>query len=180
VAHGVHLAPDAIADLIDGGAFIATNPRSNMNNAVGLSSARGARIALGTDGIGADMIAEAQAHFLRHAEALDGLAGSTLERLVGAQRLASFLSEEEERTPRIAVGERADLAVLRYRSNTPWTPENLAGHVLFAWSSALVRDTIVDGRFVLRNREVVNIDEKELAERATNAAIKLWSRMEKV
>ncbi len=45
------------------GAWVVTNARSNMNNAVGLAPAAGRRVALGTDGIGADMIAEAQAHF---------------------------------------------------------------------------------------------------------------------
>jgi putative selenium metabolism protein SsnA len=178
VAHGVHLANETIARLTASGAWIATNPRSNMNNAVGLSSATGPRIALGTDGIGADMLAEAQAHFFRHAEAGDGIATATLDRLVGAARLASFVSGGAEEAPRIAVGERADLTVLEYSAKTPLSAENLFGHVVFAWSSSLVRDTIVRGRFVLRDRKIQSVDEEELAARAQTAAARLWARMD--
>jgi cytosine/adenosine deaminase-related metal-dependent hydrolase len=180
VAHAVHLEPESIAALMNAGAWIVTHPRSNMNNAVGLSSARGSRVALGTDGIGADMIAEAQAHFLRHVEASDGLAGESVERLAGASRLASLVSGDGEKAGGIAPGERADLAVLSYDPSTPMTAENLASHVLFAWSSALVRDTIVDGRFVLRNRAIQTVDEEELAVRARRAAALLWANMERL
>jgi len=177
LAHAVHLGGEDIAALTSAGAWVVTNPRSNMNNAVGLSAARGARVALGTDGIGADMLAEAHAHFLRHAEAGDGLASESVARLVGAQRLAALLSGDGERAPRVAAGERADLAILAYDAPTPMTAENLEGHVLFGWSSALVRDTIVGGRFVVRDRKVVTVDEAALAARAREAARRLWERM---
>jgi putative selenium metabolism protein SsnA len=177
VAHAVHLEREHIDELMGAGAWVVTNPRSNMNNAVGLSAARGPRVALGTDGIGADMLAEAQAHFYRHGEAGDGLASESLARLVAAQRLASLLSGDGERDPRLARGERADLAVLAHDAPTPMTAANLTGHVLFGWSSALVRDTIVGGRFVVRDRKVVTLDEAALVARARSAAALLWARM---
>jgi putative selenium metabolism protein SsnA len=176
VAHGVHLDAAIRDEVARAGAWVVTNARSNMNNAVGLAPASGARVALGTDGIGADMIAEAQAHFFRHAEARDALAMDAVSRLVGAQRLASLLFDGEERAPRVAAGERADLVVLEYDPPTPLAPSNLAGHVLFGWSSALVRDTIAGGRFVVRHRAVQSIDEAALMARARDAATRLWSR----
>jgi putative selenium metabolism protein SsnA len=177
VAHAVHLEAEHIDALTAAGAWVVTNCRSNMNNAVGLSAARGARVALGTDGIGADMLAEVQAHFFRHGEAGDGLASESVARLVAAQRLASLLSGDGERDPRVAKGERADLAVLAYDPATPMTAANLMGHVLFGWSSAIVRDTIVGGRFVVRDRKVVTLDEAALAARGRVAAERLWERM---
>jgi putative selenium metabolism protein SsnA len=180
VGHGVHLGAAERASLATRGAWIATNTRSNMNNAVGLAPASGARVALGTDGIGADMIAEAQAHFFRHAEARDDAAGEALTRLAGAQRLASLLFDGEERAPRIAAGERADLAVLTYDPPTPLDASNLFGHVIFGWSTSCVRDTIVGGRFVLRDRAVVGIDERRVAHDARAAAARLWQRMSSI
>jgi cytosine/adenosine deaminase-related metal-dependent hydrolase len=144
---------------------------------VGLAPAHGARVALGTDGIGADMIAEAQAHFFRHAEARDGLAGEAIARLVGAQKLAALLFDGEERAPRINPGTRADLAVLAYDPSTPMRASNLGAHVLFGWSSACVRDTIAGGRFIVRDRVVQGIDERALFARARDAAARLWERM---
>ena len=193
VGHAVHLDAETRAALADAGAWIATNARSNMNNAVGLAPASGPRVALGTDGIGADMIAEAQAHFFRHAEAGDGLAGDALARLVGAQRLAAELFDAREPgarepdarggspspglAPRIQPGARADLAILAYDPPTPMTAENVAGHVLFGWSSACVRDTVSGGRFILRDRVIQGVDEHRVAAAARVAAARLWDRM---
>ena len=66
IVHGVHLPDDhGLAGTI------VHNPRSNMNNAVGY--ARPARfanpVALGTDGIGADMLDEFRLAYVRHREA---------------------------------------------------------------------------------------------------------------
>ncbi|HEY2510112.1 MAG TPA: amidohydrolase family protein [Polyangiaceae bacterium] len=177
IAHAVHLDARDREELARAGAWIATNARSNMNNAVGLSPATGSHVVLGTDGIGADMLAEAHAHFLRHAEAKDGLAGEALPRLVAAQRLSALLFDGVDRARRVAPGERADLAILEYDPATPMTAENLAGHVLFGWSSACVRDTMVAGKFVLRQREVQGVDAHAVAACARDAATRLWSRM---
>ena len=160
MAHAVHLDEQTRADVERDGVWVATNARSNMNNAVGLAPASAhPRRALGTDGIGADpLISEAQAHFFRHAEAKDGLAMDAVARIVGAQKLAALRFEGEERAPQIAAGERADLVVLAYDPPTPMDATNLAGHFLFGLSSACVRDTIVRGRFVLKHGVVQGID----------------------
>lgn len=73
LAHCTHLPPPAIARVNEMGAYVAHNPRSNMNNAVGYApvGAFASPVMLGTDGIGADMLAEAQAAWMigRHARA---------------------------------------------------------------------------------------------------------------
>ena len=98
-------------------------------------------------------------------------------RLVGAQRLGALLFDGHDRAPRVAVGERADLAILAYDPPTPMTAANLTGHVLFGWSGACVRDTMVHGRFVVRQRVVQTVDEHALAANARQAARRLWTRM---
>jgi putative selenium metabolism protein SsnA len=178
VAHAVHLDAETRATLERAGVWVVTNARSNMTNAVGLAPPSGSRVAMGTDGIGADMIAEAQAHFFRHAEAKDGLAMDAIARIVGAQKLAARRFDGEERAPRIAAGERADLVVLAYDPPTPLTADNLAGHFLFGLTSACVRDTIAGGRFVLKHGVVQGIDTQAFAAKARVEAARLWSRMD--
>jgi cytosine/adenosine deaminase-related metal-dependent hydrolase len=99
-------------------------------------------------------------------------------RLAGAQRLASLLLDGVERTPRVVPGQRADLVVLQYDPPTPFEAANLAGHALFGWSSAGVRDTMCGGRFVVRDRAVQTVDVPRLHARARAAAARLWQRME--
>jgi len=66
LAHCVHLSPEEIQVAHAKGCWIAHNPRSNMNNAVGYApTAALRRAALGTDGMDGDMLAEARAACLK-------------------------------------------------------------------------------------------------------------------
>jgi cytosine/adenosine deaminase-related metal-dependent hydrolase len=177
VAHAVQLDADAVHRITAAGGFVATNPRSNMSHGVGVCPASGARVALGTDGIDGDVLAEARAYWLRHAEARDGLARETGARIVAGQELAAQLFGDTT-APRIVAGARADLAVLDYRPVTPMTPSNLIEHVATAWTGAHVRYTMVGGRFVVKDRQLSNVDERDLTQRARAAASRLWERMQ--
>lgn len=180
VAHGVHLDEWEQQVVRDSQVWLAHNPRSNMNNGVGYAPAlrMGSRVALGTDGIDGDMFAEARACYLKAREA-SWQAGPAfaMERLGAGARLVSEMFEEPD-LGTLATGAPADLAVLEYEPPTPLTPENLAGHLLFGLSSAYVRDVMVAGKWVVRNRRHQFVDEDELAARCREAAPKLWKRME--
>jgi cytosine/adenosine deaminase-related metal-dependent hydrolase len=175
VAQAVALAPATVDALTKAGAFIATSPRSNMHLGVGLFSGAGDNVALGTDGLDGDILAEARAYSLRHDEAKDNLARETGARIAAGQTLASRLFGDAV-PPRIVAGARADLTVLDYDPLTPMTPSNMLEHVVRGWSAASVRHTIVGGNFVLRDRELVSIDERALVARARPAASRLWER----
>lgn len=176
-AHGVHLPTGHLEALVSAGGFLATCPRSNMHHAVGTCQAGGARIALGTDGFDHDLLAEARVYALRHTEARDGLAREVGARIATGQELAAL--HFGEKVPRkLQVGARADLVVLDYDGVTPQSPSNLLDHVARGWSSSHVRDTMVGGQFVVRDRKLVNVDERELAPRARAAAGRLWERMQ--
>jgi putative selenium metabolism protein SsnA len=179
VAHGVWLDADEIALLRTSGAWLAHNPRSNMNNGVGYAPAQelGPRVALGTDGIDGDLFAEARACYLRGRERSQETApGWAMERLAAGSALvgASF---GEPALGRLEPGAPADLVVLDYGSPTPLHSSNFAGHYLFGLSAAHVRDVMVAGRWVLRDRRSALIDEDGLSARCRAAARRLWDGM---
>ncbi len=58
------------------------------------------------------------------------------------------------------------------------SPQNLVEHVAKGWTSRHVRDTMAGGKFVVRDRKLVNLDERELGQRARAAAGRLWERMQ--
>ena len=95
--------------------------------------------------------------------------------LAGGHRLASELFGLD--FGRLAAGAPADLVVLDYAPPTPLAGDNLAGHLLFGIDRGHVRSTIVAGRFVLRDRQLVTVDEAAVRERARGAAARLWERM---
>jgi cytosine/adenosine deaminase-related metal-dependent hydrolase len=182
VAHAVHLDP-AEAELLRGArATVAHNPRSNMNNGVGRTplSWLGEQVALGTDGIGSDMFEEGRTGYVRRRE--EELATGpdwTLRRLAVGSWLAGR-AFGEPLLGRIVAGAPADLAVLDYAAPTPVDAGTLAGHWIFGLTAAHVRDVIVAGELVVRDRRLTRVDEVELAAHARDETSRLWARLEEV
>jgi cytosine/adenosine deaminase-related metal-dependent hydrolase len=177
VAHAVELPDNVVKAIGHTGGLVATNVRSNMHHGVGLFRGSGDHVALGTDGIDQDILAEARAYFLRHAEAKDGLAHEVAARIVAGQVFASRLLGDAT-PPRIVAGARADLTVIEYEPLTPMTSSNIVDHLSRAWTGAHVRDTMVGGRFVVRERQLMRLDERDVVQRARNAASRLWERVQ--
>jgi len=180
VAHGVHLDEWEQRVVRDSGAWVAHNPRSNMNNGVGYAPvvALGSRVALGTDGIDGDMFTEARTCYLKAREASwqTGPAFAVERLAAGAAIVGGMFDEPLLGT--LQPDAPADLVVLEYRAPTPLTAANLPGHLMFGLTAAHVRDVMVAGRWIVRDRRHQLVDEEELAARCREAAPALWNRME--
>jgi cytosine/adenosine deaminase-related metal-dependent hydrolase len=178
LAHGVHLEPAELKEAQARGAWLAHNPRSNMNNDVGHAPTEAFRqAALGTDGMDGDVLAEARVAFLRMREAgrVDAFEAA-VRFLTGGHRLASALFERPFGT--LDPGAPADLVVLDYPAPTPVHDANLAGHLLFGIDRSHVRSVMVEGQWVVRDREIVTTDAEAVRARSREAAPRLWRRME--
>jgi putative selenium metabolism protein SsnA len=180
LAHCVHLTAPEVEAAHAHGAWIAHNPRSNMNNAVGYApTAQMRRAALGTDGVDEDMLAEARAGFLRMREAgRTDAYDAVLQLLAGGHRLASALFGLP--FGKLDTGGPADLVVLEYDPPTPLHTGNLAGHLLFGIDRSHVRSVLVAGRWVLRDRHLPGLDVAAARARSQAAAGRLWQRMEQL
>jgi len=180
VAHGVHLDEWEQQVVRDSKAWLAHNPRSNMNNGVGYAPVlrMGSQVVLGTDGIDGDMFAETRACYLKAREASwqTGPAFAVERLTAGTKIVGAMFGEPDLGT--LAHGAPADLMILEYETPTPLNAGNLAGHVLFGLTSANVRDVMVAGTWIVRNRRHQLVDEEELAARCREAAPVLWKRME--
>jgi putative selenium metabolism protein SsnA len=182
LAHCIHLSAAEVEALRASGAAVAHNPTSNMNNTVGhtpvgrLSEA----VVVGTDGIGADMFAEAKTAYFR-ARDEDRTVGPAwpLERLAAGARLAGRLFGEPG-LGTLEPGAPADLAVLEYAPPTPLDRATLAGHWIFGMGAAHVRDVMVAGELVVAARRLVRADAGRVAAQAREAAQRLWRRVEAI
>jgi len=76
----------------------------------------------------------------------------------------------------IQPGAYADVILLDYYPTTPLTPDNLPWHILFGVSGGHVNSTIVQGRVLMRNRELLTVDEAEITARSREAAASTWER----
>jgi putative selenium metabolism protein SsnA len=182
LAHGVHLDDHEIGLAASANAHVVHNARSNMNNAVGRArvTALGPHVALGTDGIGSDMFEESHAAYFRLRED-DLTAGPNwpLARLAeGARFVGSAFGER--RLGKIETGAPADLVVLDYAAPAPVSESSFPGHWVFGLGSRCVRDVMVAGEWVVRDRRLTRVDQDELVAAARVEAEKLWKRLEEI
>jgi putative selenium metabolism protein SsnA len=178
LAHATRLQWEELSAVQNLGAWLVHNARSNMNNAVGYANPRkfGHRVALGTDGIGGDVFAEAQTACLR---ALDASAGiDILKWISGGHKMASAVFG----VPFGSLRETsiADLVVLDYATPTPVTTENLPGHLLYGISASAVDSVMIDGVWRLWARQPLAVDRDQVLTQAMEAAPQVWKRMAEI
>ncbi len=151
--HGVHLPDDHGLR-----GTIVHNPRSNLNNAVGY--ARPTRfanpVALGTDGIGADMLAEFQLAYVA-ARAAD---------VTTSPDTAWAWLEEGWRLFPDALGDRVTWS---YAPMAPW-------HLAYT-PGVRALDVDIDGEPALRNGTATRVDATEIRARAAEQASRLHARL---
>jgi putative selenium metabolism protein SsnA len=187
LAHCLHIDDEEKDLLAERDVIVVHNPRSNMNNAVGLFDmngflGRGVLTGLGTDGLGANMLAEAFTAGLlqKHAHA-DPLTGGfdALNALLFANNptIAKRLLGIE--VGRLTPGAPADVILLEYEPPTPLHADDVLGHLLFgtAVHALRVSDSFVAGRPILRDGQFVDLDETAIYAHAREQAASLWKRL---
>ena len=151
--HGVHLPDDHGLS-----GTIVHNPRSNLNNAVGYAGpTRFANpVALGTDGIGADMLAEFQLAFVVARSADVTTSPDAAWRWV-------------EEGWRLFPEARADRVTWSYAPMEPW-------HLAYT-PGVRALDVDIDGEPAMRGGVPTRVDAAEIRARAAEQAVRLHARL---
>jgi cytosine/adenosine deaminase-related metal-dependent hydrolase len=175
-AHCIHLSAADRRILARRGVNVIHNPQSNCNNAVGTADLlEGVLVGLGSDGYSPRVwdewktslhLQKLRAHDPRAAYLGAMLNNRTIVKKVWGLEVG-----------RIETGAKADLLVADYFPPTPMRADNLFGHLLFGISNAPVDSLIVNGRYVLRDKQCVNLDERRIAQKAAASARALWERL---
>ncbi len=183
-AHAVHMTDADIDLLAASNTFVAHNPQSNLNNAVGIAdllklTTRGVRVGLGTDAMTVNMLEEARvalwAQHLRQENPSCGFMEIANTLFVRNPELASQLWGFPLGT--IQEGAAADLILVDYHPPTPLNGDTVLGHLIFGLSQATVDTTICAGRVLMEGKRLaIDLDEAELAARSRALAERLWDR----
>ncbi|MEH6533079.1 MAG: putative aminohydrolase SsnA [Photobacterium frigidiphilum] len=180
LAHGLFLSDRDIDILNAKDGFLVHNARSNMNNNVGYNNklTRFKNVALGTDGIGADMLEELKFSFFKHRDAGGPLWPDSFMKNLwnGNEILARNFGAK---FGRLEAGNKADLTILDYTSPTPFVADNLAGHVAFGMNAGNVNSVMVEGRFVYEDR-AFPFDIAPIYAEASKVAERLWKTMDQL
>ena len=184
VAHGVHVDDAEIDLLADRGTGVVHCPASNMKLASGMAPVQrlldaGATVGLGTDGAASnndlDPFGEMRDAAMLGKLAADSAAAVPAERAV---RMATEGSADAVGLPvgRVEAGAPADLAVVDVDVPHLTPHHDLVSHLAYAARGSDVRHTLCDGAVLLRDREVVTLDEDAVVERAEERAADLRGR----
>ena len=178
--HGVHLTDEDIELLAQYDAGVVHCPESQLKLASGFTPVpklleAGVTVGLGTDGAASnndlDMFGEmgtaAKVHKMIAGDptvvhARQALSMATLE----AARVLGL----EDRLGSLEVGKRGDIIVLDLDVPHMVPMYNVTSHLVYAAHSSDVRTVIIDGRVVMRDRELLTLDEEEIFVQAREMA----------
>ena len=182
-AHCVHIDESEREILRERGVWVSHQPRSNMNNGVGAADidgllATGIKLCLGNDGFSNNMWAEWKAAYLLHKVAnrdprrANGMSIAQMAWRNNARLMERFFPGET--IGEIAPGAVADLIFVDYQPFTPLTAGNLPWHLLFGFEASMVTTTICAGQVLMRDRELLTLDEAEITAEALALAPRVW------
>ena len=184
LGHCIHLSPAELDILRETGTMVVNNPESNMGNAVGCSPVlqmmqKGILVGMGTDAYTHDMLESLKVFLLiqRHNACLPNVGWcEAMEMLFqnNAKIAARFFQKP---LGVLKPGAAADVIVMDYKPFTPFSEENLDGHMLFGMMGRNCRTTVINGKVVYRDREFVNLDEEAVNAWTMEQSKKLWGEL---
>jgi len=182
-AHCIHLTKADQEVLAQTQTQVAHNPQSNMNNAVGRTDVfgllqRGITVGLGTDGMSPALLPDLRTANLLHKHDLhDCNAGwNEIQQMALRNNPAIYRRLTGKRVGEIAPGSLADLVLIDYYPATPLTPENFWGHLLYGIAEAPVDTTMINGKIVVQNGKLLQLDDQQIAAEARTVAQRVWQR----
>jgi putative selenium metabolism protein SsnA len=185
LVHCVHVDAWEMEILRDTATWVTHQPRSNMNNAVGVAPVEtmlrgGLRVAMGNDGFSNNMWAEWKAaylvHKLWHGDPRRANGYDIMRMAVANNAALAQVFWPQAPVGEIAPGACADLILVDYHPFTELTEGNLPWHILFGFEASAVTSTMVAGKWLMRDRQLVTLDEKEIAAKARELSAQVWQR----
>jgi 5-methylthioadenosine/S-adenosylhomocysteine deaminase len=176
-AHCVHIDEGEMRTMIHYNAGVAHNPTSNLKLASGIAPIKrmidlGLNVGIGTDGPASnndlDMFEEMRlVALLAKGSSGDPTAIPARTALLMATRMGAQAMHLDHITGSIEPGKRADLILVNIRTihNAPRfmrDPNGPYAQIVYASKSTDVESVMINGKWVMQDRELLTIDEEEL------------------
>lgn len=166
--------------------WLAHQPRSNSNNAVGLVDVDsllrlGIKVCMGNDGFSNAMWDEWRTAYLAHklVKKDPRVMSGDMVIEVGVYNnalLARHFFPNAAGIGSIQPGAPADLILVDYQPITEMTTGNLPWQILFGFRDSMVTMTMVDGEILMKDRKLTQIDEKRVYSEARSRSKEVWKR----
>jgi putative selenium metabolism protein SsnA len=185
--HAVHIDAREVQLLAESGTWVTHQPRSNMNNGVGIGPVEsylraGIRVCLGNDGFSNAMWEEWKTAYLVHKlwnrdpRRMGGYDVTRMAVYNNAALANMFFPAAPIGV--IVPGAQADLILVDYHPFTECTAGNLPWHIIFGFHESMITATMVNGKWLMKDRKLLTIDEEAVAARGRELSAVAWKRYE--
>lgn len=186
VGHAIHADESELAILAATQTAVSHQPRSNMNNGVGVAPIeamldRGIPVGMGNDGFTNNMFSEIHTAYLLHRVWHGDPRVMPGDRLIdmafanNAQIASTFFPQP---VGALVPGAAADIILQDYVPYTPLTDGNYPWHMVFGMDGSHVTHTICGGQMLMSERQLLTLDEEAIAAKAMELAPSIWRRVE--
>lgn len=169
-AHCVHVSPKDMEILAQGGAVVAHNPQSNLKLGSGVAPVpamlkRGVNVALGTDGAASnnnlDMLEEMRTAALIHKGVNLDPTLVTAEEILYVATAGGARGLNLPRTGVLQPGNKADIILFNFNEARMVPRWDSLSQIVYSASSDDIQTMIVDGRLIMKDRELLTLDAEE-------------------
>lgn len=184
LGHCIHVNEKEMDMIKDTNTMVVHNPESNMGNACGCPPTmhlmhKGILCGLGTDGYTHDMMESWKVAKLLHEHHLCDatVAWGEVPQMLFKNNAKIANRYFKKPLGVLKEGAAADVITIAYDPLTPLDETNLDGHMLFGVSGHDVQTTIANGKVLMKNRELTEVDEAKVMADCRQSAADLWKRI---
>lgn len=184
LGHCIHINEPEMELIKQTGTMVVNNPESNMGNAVGCSPVlkmyeKGILLGLGTDAYTHDMLESLKVALIiqRHNAQMPNVGWGEVTGMLFKNNPAIGARYFEKPLGVLKPGAAADVIVMDYKPFTPFGSENIDGHMLFGMTGRQCRTTVINGKTLMKDGELIGIDEQMINARIYEQAVELWKKL---
>ncbi len=184
LGHCIHVNAAEIELIRATDTMVVNNPESNMGNAVGICPVlplykAGILLGMGTDAYTNDMLESLKVALCsqRSNACLPNVAWQEVTDMlfqnnakIGARYFPDALGV-------VKAGAAANLIVMDYKPYTPFSHENIDGHMIFGMTGRQCQTTIANGKVLMLDRELIGVDEEAVNAHILEEAKALWGAL---
>ena len=184
LGHCIHVNPAEMDIIKETGTMVVNNPESNMGNAVGCSPIlqmiqKGILVGMGTDAYTFDMLESLKVALIiqRHHACLPNVAWCEVTDMLFKNNREICAKYFPDPLGILKAGAAADVIVMDYKPFTPFGGDNIDGHMIFGMTGRQCETTMCNGRLLMKDRQLIGIDEEAVNARTLEVSKKLWGRL---
>ena len=184
LGHCIHVNPAEMDIIKETDTMVVNNPESNMGNAVGCSPIlqmiqKGILVGMGTDAYTFDMLESLKVALIiqRHHACLPNVAWCEVTDMLFKNNREICAKYFPDPLGILKAGAAADVIVMDYKPFTPFGGDNIDGHMIFGMTGRQCETTMCNGRLLMKDRQLIGIDEEAVNARTLEVSKKLWGRL---